>query len=467
MATTGFTRQCIDGVSTFRKKNRKLSALCLPFAILAGTPTFAQAITLEELAQKLEAVEMQNAELQAKVRKLESEQNKQAAQVQQQAVAVEQAQQTASTAVQASSAASWAANTSISSYGEIGYSRPTRAAQNTQVDVGRAVIGITHRFDDKTKFVGEFEYEHAIVSSTDRGEAEVEQLYVEREFKNGLRAKAGLHLMPAGFLNQTHEPTTYHGVFRNFVESTIIPTTWREAGLGLSGTNSSALSWDIGLTTGFDLTKWDVNATEGRIRGPLQATHGEGQFANARDLSTYAALNWRGIPGLQIGGFIFTGKVGHRRDNFNSTTHNSSLTLYDLHARYQVSGWDFSALYSRGSISNTEGVNANLSAAATAANPTLIPSKFYGGYVQAAYKLLQWEDYSLHPFARYERFNTAAGYGSLSATTPGAAAQPDEKVFTAGLTLRVGKGVVLKTDYQKFGTDKTRDRFNVGMGYSF
>ena len=100
MATTGFTRQCSDGVSTFRKKNRKLSALCLPFAILAGAPAFAQAITLEELAQKLEAVEKQNAELQAKVRKLENEQNKQAAQVQQQAVAVEQAQQTASTAAQ-------------------------------------------------------------------------------------------------------------------------------------------------------------------------------------------------------------------------------------------------------------------------------------------------------------------------------------------------------------------------------
>jgi hypothetical protein len=40
-------------------------------------------------------------------------------------------------------------------------------------------------------------------------------------------------------------------------------------------------------------------------------------------------------------------------------------------------------------------------------------------------------------------------------------------VYTVGANLRVGEGVVLKTDYQRFGTDKARDRINLGVGFSY
>lgn len=139
--------------------------------------------------------------------------------------------------------------TVVTGYGEVNYNRPTKDASQAQVDVRRAVIGFQHRFDDKTKLVTEFEWEHAVTSASDAGEAAVEQLYIEREFDNGLRAKAGLFLIPAGLLNTNHEPTAYYGVERNFVETAIIPSTWREAGLGLSSTLDNGLTWDLGLTT--------------------------------------------------------------------------------------------------------------------------------------------------------------------------------------------------------------------------
>ena len=60
-------------------------------------------------------------------------------------------------------------------------------------------------------------------------------MYVEREFAPGVTGKAGLFLMPFGLLNQNHEPTAYHGVTRNFVNTAIIPTTWREVGPGAVG----------------------------------------------------------------------------------------------------------------------------------------------------------------------------------------------------------------------------------------
>jgi len=349
-------------------------------------------------------------------------------------------------------------NTVLSSYGEVNYTRPRHDSSKSQADVARAVIGITHRFDEKTKMVAEFEWEHAVTSASDKGETEVEQLYVEREFNNGLRAKGGLFLIPAGLLNTNHEPTAYYGVYRNFVETAIIPSTWREAGLGLSQTLDNGLTWDTGLTTGFDLSKWDSTSTDGRT-SPLGSIHQEGQMAKSHDLSVFGALNWRGVPGLLLGGSVFTGKVGQKTPDFPAQ--DARLTLWDLHARYTPGKWDLSAVYARGTISNTEALNQTV-----AGNPTPVPSSFYGWYAQAAYQLWKNSDYTLTPFLRYERFNTANGYAAMPAGLA-VATGPNEGVWTVGTNFNVGEGVVLKADYQKFKVDTARDRFNLGLGYAF
>ena len=348
--------------------------------------------------------------------------------------------------------------TVISSYGEIGYTRPKNNSSGAQTDVGRAVIGITHRFDDKTKMVAEFEWEHAVTSASDKGESEVEQLYVEREFNTGLRAKGGLYLMPVGLLNTNHEPTVYYGVFRNFVETAIIPTTWREAGFGLSSTMDNGLTWDTGLTTGFDLSKWDSTSADGRS-SPLRSIHQEGQLAKSGDLSVHGALNWRGLPGLLLGGSVFTGKGGQKTPGFAAP--NARVSLMDLHGRYTPGKWDLSALYARGTISNTEALNLTF-----VGNPTPVPSTFFGWYAQAAYQLWRSSDYRLAPFVRLERFNTASAYSTVPAglATP---TGPTEQVVTAGASFYFGEGVVVKADYQKFKSDTSRDRFNLGVGYSF
>ena len=358
----------------------------------------------------------------------------------------------------AAPAAAAAASTVFTGYGEVNYNRPVRNASGAQTDLRRAVIGIQHRFDEKTKVVAEFEWEHGVVSAEDQGESEIEQLYVEREFNNGLRGKAGLFLMPVGLLNQNHEPTAYYGVERNFVETAIIPTTWREAGVGLSGEFGDGFTWDTGLTTGFDLTKWDAASSEGR-ESPLGAIHQEGQLAKSRDLQLHGALNWRGYPGLLVGGSVFTGKAGHATTDF--AANDARVTLAELHTRYTPGAWDLSALWAYGRISNTETLNATF-----AGNPTPVPSSFAGWYLQAAYKLWEGGDYALSPFARFESFDTARTYASQPAGL-GVPTAPYERVATVGANLMVGQGVVLKADYQKFREDKSRDRVNLGVGFSY
>ncbi|MYM22144.1 hypothetical protein GTP46_05740 [Duganella sp. FT135W] len=348
--------------------------------------------------------------------------------------------------------------TILSGYGEINYNRPTKDASGAQADIRRAVIAIEHRFDEKTKMVSEFEWEHGVVSASDQGESEIEQLYIEREFGNGLRGKVGLFLIPSGLLNTNHEPTAYYGVERNFVETAIIPSTWREVGVSLAGDTAGGLTWEGGITTGFDLGKWDAASTEGR-ESPLGSIHQEGQFAKSRDLSVHGALNWRGVPGLLVGGSVFSGKAGHKTEGF--AANDARITVYDLHARYTPGLWDLSALYARGQISNTAALNETF-----VGNPTPVPKSFAGWYTQAAYQLLKSGDYTLSPFARYEQYNTAKSYEPVPQGL-GVATLPDEKVITVGANLKVGEGVVLKADYQKFKEDKTRDRLNLGMGFSY
>jgi hypothetical protein len=139
---------------------------------------------------------------------------------------------------------------------------------------------------------GELEWEHAVTSAYDQGESEVEQLYVEHALAPSYGVRAGLMLVPLGLLNEHHEPTNYYGVERNFIETAIIPSTWREGGVALYGNTDAGFNWNVGIGTGPDLSKWDPASDEGR-ESPLGSIHQELQLAKARDPSVYAAANWQ------------------------------------------------------------------------------------------------------------------------------------------------------------------------------
>jgi hypothetical protein len=287
-----------------------------------------------------------------------------------------------------------------------------------------------------------------------------------------VRGRAGLFLMPVGLLNQNHEPTAYYGVYRPDVDTKIIPSTWREVGLGANGDLGNGLNWDVAVTTAPNLSKWDASSTEGRERGPLQAIHGEGQFAAARTFGSVAALNWRGVPGLWVGGSAVYDDIGQGQPGFKGN--GAKMLMIEGHARYQIGGLDLAAEATRGTITGATAFNESL-ALSGIDSPTLVPHLFYGGYVQAAYKLYQAGDYALTPFARYEILNTAAGFGSLPVSA-GGVKQPDEKILTVGASLFIGEGVVLKADYRDYRQHKLPDptdhftlgdSLNLGVGFAF
>ena len=421
-------------------------------ASLAVASISANAATNEELEAQLRTLADQVATLQAQLAKVTAEQNAQLTSASPRGSLTPDAATAGTGAV----APSNDRGVSLFGYGEITYARPTDNPSDTTENAQRFVIGMSNQFDENTRMVSELEVENGVSSADDPGEVEVEQMYVEHTFNDRLFGKVGLFLMPSGLLNENHEPTNYYGVFRNRVETAIIPTTWREGGFLAEGDTEFGLRWDAGFTTGFNLSKWDPASPEG-AESPLGSIHQELALAKASDLAGILALNYTGIPGVRLGASIFTGDASQGQPGFD----DNRVTLWEAHGTWTPGRFEFAALYANGHISNTAKINATF-----VGNPTLIPESFYGWYTQAAYDLYDWQSASIKPFVRFERLNTASNYADLApGLTPSNG--PDQDIITSGFSFFFAHGVVLKADYQHFHGDGESDSVNFGFGYQF
>ncbi len=349
--------------------------------------------------------------------------------------------------------------TNITGYGEVAYSK-FRQSGNATADLQRLVFGFNHRFDERLSFHSEIEIEHAVVSSVDNGEMAVEQAWLNYKVSDAANVKGGLFLIPLGILNETHEPPTYYGVMRNQVETRIIPTTWRELGAGVHGVVSEGLRYDAGITTNFDSGKLDERTTG------IRSAHQEGQEASARNLAVYGALNYR-RPGLLVGGGVFTGNTGQNGVS-NSVLKGVSarLTLWDVHTQYRLGRLDLQALYAAGTLGDAGKVTAAILAAApTPADAFAAPRTLKGGYVQAAYHVYKLRNFDVAPFVRYERIDIKQQEDPAN----GLLQDPNniERIKTFGVNFWVHPQVVLKADIQRYATDKSQDRFSLGLGFMF
>ena len=337
-------------------------------------------------------------------------------------------------------------------YGEVHYNNyKGGATADDQIDVHRFVLFFGHKFNDVVSFKSELEVEHAVSSADDVGEVEVEQAYLDFNFNEHLNAKAGLFLIPIGLLNETHEPPTFFGVERNEIETRIIPTTWREAGVGVYGQVVPGLQYQFNVTSSFNASKFEPE--EG-----IRSMHQEGAEANANNIAVSGALNYTLKPGVLVGTAFFSGKTGQKNNDFG----DARLTIWDVHGRYNVGNWDLRALYARGHLGDADKINAALGLATDES----APSEFYGWYTEAAYHVWKSGDMDFAPFVRYEKWDTNKDVPSGYERNP----ELSNNAWTVGANFWPHPGVVLKADYQNYDKkdgDKGDKRLNMGVGYMF
>ena len=348
---------------------------------------------------------------------------------------------------------------SIGGYGEVHYNQQISGKEryNGKMDVHRMVMFFGYQFNEKTSFVTEIEYEH------------VKELYVEQAFLNynikpNTSIRGGLMLVPMGIVNEYHEPTTFNGVERPSVDKYIVPTTWREIGVGVTGRLANApLKYQLYIMNGFN--GFDGS---GKLRGSdgLRKGRQKGAESTFTSPSLSAKVDYYGIKGLNLGLSGYFGKTqssefnGLDKDNdFAEAVADSTrvgISMLGLDFRYKVDALQLKGQYIHSYINDVKEYNDKTGKD--------LGKQMQGYYVEAGYDLLHGKEQSLVPFVRYESYNTHHKVDGITANKT-----YDREDWFVGLSYHLAKGAVVKVDYQRFkdGNDVKKNFINCGVGVWF
>jgi len=321
---------------------------------------------------------------------------------------------------------------SVGGYGE-GHFTNLVSDQNggdATADLLRAILYVGYKFDKNIVLNTEIEIEHT-------NEVSAEMVALDFLLNDAFNVRTGLLLAPVGLTNEMHEPTLFHGNDRPYVEREVIPTTWREMGLGIFGTPVEGLDYKLYVMNGLQ----GADFTSKGLRGGRQ----KGAEAKANDWAVVANLNYEPLLGLNLGGSAYLGNSGQKEVlDLNGDEADLFTEIYELHGQYKVAGLELKALGTQVRIEDNELVGA--------------PEQIDAWYGEVAYDILPLfgSDQYLAPFYRYESVDYTG-------------TDEDLTLYTTGISYKPIPNVVLKADYRNFDKEigSKADEVNLGFGYIF
>ncbi|MBR9758071.1 MAG: hypothetical protein GYB39_08295 [Algicola sp.] len=336
----------------------------------------------------------------------------------------------------------------VGGYGEITYNQPE--GDNGELDVQRLVLLFGYKFNDKVQFVTEVELEHV-------EEVYVEQAFLQYSLSDNINLRGGLMLVPMGIVNEYHEPTTFNGVERPSIDGSIVPTTWREIGVGVAGRiNDASLRYQAYLFNGF------ASVNNGKYLGGSNGLRNGRQkgIKSTVDSPNFAAkLDYYGLPGLRLGLSGYFGRTQAEDDVEQLDGSSVGLSMVGADARYAYKRFTARGQFIYASLTDTEAYNTLYGAD--------LGSALQGWYLEAAYNLLPLDKtQQLFAFARYEDYDTHA-------SVAGGLLRNDayhRNEWTLGLSYKIAPGAVVKADYQikDNATDvDLPNQLNIGLGVWF
>ena len=330
-----------------------------------------------------------------------------------------------------------------------------------RTDALRTVLYVGYKFNDWLTFNSEFEFEHATTSSnpdSSGGSVSAEFAYLDMNYRPELNFRAGLLLIPVGFINEIHESPYFHGTIRPQVEQQLIPTTWRENGAGIFGQFGEDIEYRIYVTASLD--------GQGASPSNYRSSRQKGNRERAEDLAVSARVDWTPFAGALFGASLYTGEIDHDRPGYP----DARLTLYELHAQYRTGGLELRALFAQSFLSDASDLTRALRNDGNL-DPDESLSDHLGGYVEVAYDI--WphlgldRDYYLAPFFRFEYYNTQWDTPSGPEFSPDGS--KEIRLYHMGLSYKPHPQVVLKMDYRNFRPVKggKSDDLHFGVGVAF
>ncbi|HET6227195.1 MAG TPA: hypothetical protein VFF27_13000 [Bacteroidia bacterium] len=368
------------------------------------------------------------------------------------------------------------AATVLSGYGSIKYQHDVNN-NVARANVDRVILFVGHKFSKKISFFSELELEDAKVAGGEAGgEIALEQAFLKFNVNNDLYITAGLFTPRIGIINENHLPTTFNGNDRPFVETLIIPATWREIGIGLYGNVRAVpgLNYSAALVNGLNSAGFENGSG-------IKGGRFEGRDANASALAVTGALLYY-IKNFRVqASAYYGGSVGLTKNEADSLllvygSFGTPVGVYEGDVQYHNKGLSVKALVTTVQIPDAKRINRAY------ANNT--PEAMLGYYGEIGYNVLRLfkeTEKNLTAFVRYENLNMnykLPSNGLVNGTI-------DQQYVIGGLTFQPVRGVTVKADYifkstgdvnpalviNPFPTGRPYQRqqgfFSLGVGYSF
>lgn len=367
--------------------------------------------------------------------------------------------------------------TVISAYGQVKVEYDAQYHTAT-ANLTRNVLFLGHRFSNTVYFFSEMELENAkVVGGEPSGEISMEQLFLKFNINRDVYLTAGLFIPRIGIINENHLPTTFNGNDRPYVETFLIPATWREIGVGLYGNVRSiaGLNYSFAILNG-------LNSAAFRNGSGIREGRFEGGNATSSNIAVTGSLlyyvkNWRLQTSAYYGGSAGLSKREADSLKLDSGPFGTPVSLLEANAQYHFNRLSFRALAAVVKIPGAFEINRAY------ANNT--PSMMTGAYAEIGYNIYplivtgSTKDFTL--FARYEFLDL-----NYKLPVNGIENGVLKKNYTVvGFRFHPVQGVVVKADYVLRRTGErnpelvvtpfpqalpyyTSNGFvNIGIGYSF
>lgn len=356
---------------------------------------------------------------------------------------------------------------SIGGYGENLYENfsseredGTPAGTTDQFDALRAILYVGYKFDDRILFNSEIEFEHATTGGA--GSASFEFGYLDYRLTEDFGFRAGLLLPPMGFVNELHEPPTFLGTERPLTEQAIIPSTWRENGIGVFGATAD-FDYRFYLINGMDAVGGGSSKAGGFSASGLRGGRQKGSQAVAEDFAGVGRIDYTGVLGLLVGGSFYLGESGQNNVAPSGKTIGARTLIVEGHGQYKAHGFDVRSLYAFADVADVDLLNAAKGLTGSAS----IGEQMWGAYLQVGYDALHGHrtDHQVIPYVRLEKVNTQSGVPAGFSANPAT----ERSIVSLGAAWKPIPSTVLKLDYQIHRSEaKTGvDQFNANMSWLF
>ncbi len=326
----------------------------------------------------------------------------------------------------------------LSGYGQVKVNYDLRQ-RTGEASLTRNVLFFGHRFDDRFLFFSEMELENAKIGPDAGGEISMEQLFLKININRDIYLVTGLFIPRIGIINENHLPNTFNGNDRPYVETYVIPSTWRDIGIGLYGQTRAipGLNYSVALLNGLDASGF-------KFGSGIQGGRFEGSFATASNIAVTGALlyyyrDFRFQVSGYYGGSSGLSKIEADSLRLDYGAFGNPVAVGEANVQYHNKGWQIKALATMVSISQAGSINRAY------ANNT--PELMTGAYGEIGYNMLYLfkpkPKQNLTLFCRYETMN-------LNAKIPTNGVEDDfqqKNFLVSGITYQPIRGLSFKLDY--------------------